>query len=671
MTVKFPLPHLYSAALLLCVTVPVFAQPVFVSPPPPAKPPATVIFSSDPNDLLAVNLKILAQNPYDVTALTEAGLGALAGGDPSAAIGFLARAEELNPRSGKIKAALGSALVQIEKPTEALRLFAEATAFGSAERDIAGDRGLAYDLLGQNKLAQKDYATTLRYKQDSETTRRYALSLGIAGNKKEALDLLTPLLEREDQGAWRARAFILAMNGEVEEGDRIARAVTPLALQGTMTPFLRRLGTLGLANRAAAVHFGTMPADGARYAMVDPGDSFRSVGNGTSDGLTPKKEEPPQRVVAAPVPEESPREERKRLKRDRELMALAAQDRKIAVTDAVPVAAPVMARPVLVKSEVAPQPSVSDQGPLGRRVGARISAVDPMRLPPELRPALVQPDGTKLPPVVSTVTLVPTMTSLPPPSAAPLVVNAPPSAAPLVVNAPPQPVVETVVVAANPVPGFTLTPAVTPAASSAIVPTITEPEPVVAPVAPVVVAAVPEPLALPLTPPVVPPSVAPPPATPEPMGLAAILASIVPETESVAAALPSDTEIKAMRLAARRKQETDSKAKAAAEAEVAKKAEAIAIAKRAPARIWVQIATGANRAGLPGTWKKLQGQAGKTLAGQSAASVGYKATNRLLIGPFKSTAEARAMVSKLSKDGIQATSFTSDAGQEIAKIGGK
>ena len=634
MTVRFLPPYRYSAALLLCVTAPVFAQPVSVSPPPLAKPPTTVIFSSDPNDLLAVNLKILAQNPYDVTALTEAGLGALAGGDPSAAIGFLARAEELNPRSGKIKATLGSALVQIEKPTEALRLFAEATALGIAERDIASDRGLAHDLLGQNKLAQKDYVTALRYTQDSETTRRYALSLGIAGNKKEALDLLTPLLEREDQGAWRARAFILAMNGEVEEGDRIARAVTPLALQGTMTPFLRRLGTLGLANRAAAVHFGTMPADGVRYAMVDPGDSFRSVGNGTSDGLTPKKEAPPQRVIAAPVPAESPREERKRLKRDRELMALAAQGRKIAVADAVPVAAPVLAKPVLAKSDAAPPPPVSDQGPLGRRVGARISAVDPMRLPPELRPPLVQPDGTKLPPVVSTVTLVPTMTSLPPPSAAPLVVELPP-----------QPVVETVVVAANPVPGFTLTPAV----SAAVVPTIAEP---------VVVAAAPLP-------------VEPPPAAPEPTGLASILAGIVTETETIAAPLPSDTEIRAMRLATRRKQETDSKAKAVAEAEAAKKAEATAIAKRNPARIWVQIATGANRAGLPGTWKKLQGQAGKTLTGQSAASVGYKATNRLLIGPFKSTAEARAMVTKLSKDGIQATSFSSDAGQEVAKIGGK
>ena len=46
--------------------------------------------SADPSDRLAANLVILSQNPKDVTALTEAGLSAIAVGDGDAALAFLA-----------------------------------------------------------------------------------------------------------------------------------------------------------------------------------------------------------------------------------------------------------------------------------------------------------------------------------------------------------------------------------------------------------------------------------------------------------------------------------------------------------------------------------------------------------------------------------------------------
>ena len=57
--------------------------------------------------------------------------------------------------------------------------------------------------------------------------------------------------------------------------------------------------------------------------------------------------------------------------------------------------------------------------------------------------------------------------------------------------------------------------------------------------------------------------------------------------------------------------------------------------------------------------------------GQSAASVPYKSTNRVLIGPFKSQAEARAMVNAMGKKGIQGSTYSSDAGQEVGRVGGK
>jgi SPOR domain len=102
-----------------------------------------------------------------------------------------------------------------------------------------------------------------------------------------------------------------------------------------------------------------------------------------------------------------------------------------------------------------------------------------------------------------------------------------------------------------------------------------------------------------------------------------------------------------------------------------KKAADDAEAKRNPPRIWVQIATGSNRSGLPITWRKLKSGAPKALEGQSAWFAPFRATNRLVIGPFKSSGEARAMVNRLAKEEITATTWTSDPGEDVTKLGGR
>jgi len=154
-------------------------------------------------------------------------------------------------------------------------------------------------------------------------------------------------------------------------------------------------------------------------------------------------------------------------------------------------------------------------------------------------------------------------------------------------------------------------------------------------------------------------------------GIGSILAGLEVEQESVAGPLPSAAELKAARLAAQRKAAAEAKADAEAKAaKEAKEAERLAAAKN-PARIWVQIATGANDAGLPGTWKKMKEKSPAVFKGQSASSVPFKATNRLLVGPFKSQAEARAMVNAMNKAGLQGSTFSSDAGQVVTKVSGK
>lgn len=582
----------------LAIGLAMLAQSALAQPTPkvPIEPVAP---STDPADRLATNLVILSRNPRDVGALTEAGLSAIAVGDGDAALSFLARAEEISPRNGQIKAAIGSALLLKQKPTDALRLFGEAVDLGVSEQAIARDRGLAHDLRGDPRRAQHDYGLALRAGPDDELTIRYALSLGISGDDDKAQELLDPLLRQKNLAAWRARAFVLAMNGDPGAAEAVANTVMPGGSGGSMSPFLRRLATLNAAERALAVNYGIMPSDGQRHAMIDAGGSFRPSGaGGASDGLIPAGD------PLGPRPEDVQAQQRP-------LAPVSKEPRRRPGRESVALTA---ARDPAKPAETASPPA----RPMTARVGGRIGPVDPERLPAEVRavlnPDTTRPSGEGLPDIVMT-----SATSLPPPSAA---ADPPPAISS------PAPLAE------PPVARFE----------------IAAPPPIAAPVAPATAAAVAGPAEAPAR------------------GLGAILASLEVEEESRADPLPSAAELKATRVAAQRKAAAEAKAEAEAKAaKEAKTAERLAAARH-PARIWVQVATGSNEAGLPGTWKKLKDRAPEVFKGQNASSVPFKATNRLLVGPFKSQAEARALVNSMNRAGLQGSTFSSDAGQVIAKV---
>ena len=217
-------------------------------------------------DALAADMRLLAANPLDIEALVTAGELTLKMGDNTAAAGFFGRAEKLDPLNPRVKAGLGSLLVRAERPGEALRLFQEAEARGLDPRKYAGDRGLAYDLIGEQERAQRDYRLALRTGADDEITRRYALSMGISGRKKEALDLLDALLRKSDRAAWRDRAFILAMSGDREGAQKIANSMMSPGLGAGLAPFFDRLPMLSAADRAFAVNFGELRATPERVA---------------------------------------------------------------------------------------------------------------------------------------------------------------------------------------------------------------------------------------------------------------------------------------------------------------------------------------------------------------------------------------------------------------------
>ena len=641
--------------------------------------PAGVGSPTGPADRLAISLRMLAQNPYDVSALAQAGESALAVGDANAAISFLARAEELSPANGRIKASLASALVLVERPADSFRLFNDALALGIPEYQIAKDRGLAYDLTGDARRAQRDYGLALKHGSDDEVTRRLCLSLGISGDKDQALRQLEPLLRKQDQAAWRARAFILAMNGDIRGAETIAEQVAPPAMLPGLSTFLRRLAILTPAQRAAAANFGTMPGNQMQMAVVQPLAPFKPVGESGSAVLFPVSETASPATVAAKVDRDSGSSgARRRPGRDKTTLLAAAlpplPPRK--VESAAPITVP----------NVAAGPSWSSV-PAARRDAVRVAVIAPpsAQLPRRVDPPSGPAFGPALFEIPATLPPPPKVQPQPQPQmvVAALVKELPVQAPPV---SPPsqQPVAAPaakMAAAPPPTPGFSDVLAVS--VIKVLPAPVAEPapkaeggtvfEPITSTVELVRSEVQPDPAPKPevqiVTPPPVPavPIQVPSPE-PKSTGLASILDGIEPEQESSGGAVLSDVEFRKARLAAKRKATADAAAALEADTEVTAAAERKRIASLQPERIWVQVATGSNRAGLGGTLSRLREKAPDALKGVGGATVSFKATNRVLVGPFKSQAEARGVINKLSKQGVAATSWTSSRGQDVAKL---
>jgi hypothetical protein len=148
-----------------------------------------------------------------------------------------------------------------------MQAFAAAQRLGASQGAVALDRGLAYDLLGDQARAQSDYRVALTGTDSNEARRRMALSLAVSGRRAEALAALDPLLSRRDPAALRARAFVLALTGDTAGALSAVNAALP-GLAGSMDPFLRRLSSLRPGDKIAAVHFGVIPGTGAGSTLA-------------------------------------------------------------------------------------------------------------------------------------------------------------------------------------------------------------------------------------------------------------------------------------------------------------------------------------------------------------------------------------------------------------------
>ena len=277
--------------------------------------PAMAAQADTPATTLDRCLRALASDPKDFGSLIAAGKAALQIGDPEAAGGFFARADEVNPRSPLPQAGMGAAQVVAGNAQAALPYFTRAQQLGATLATIGCDRGLAYDMLGRQADAQADYRAALSSPDGDEARRRLALSLAISGDKAGAIQTIAPLAAKGDPTTNRVRAFVLALSGDSAGAMTAINAAMP-GSSGSVAPFLRRLPSLAAGQKAAAVNLGIFPdsAD-TRIASVGATPNYNSSTTGYTVGavtgsVSTNRLEGIDNLLRQPAPQAAPAPQR-------------------------------------------------------------------------------------------------------------------------------------------------------------------------------------------------------------------------------------------------------------------------------------------------------------------------------------------------------------------------
>lgn len=520
----------------------------------------------------------LARSPQDIEALSEAGQASLELGDAQAAIGFYRRALALQPGNARVKAGLAGAYVLSEDPFTAIELFDEAEKAGPIDPARLADRGLAFDLVGDPQTAQYYYRQSLSAASSDETLRRLGISQAITRDRKGMDITLAPLLQKQDKAAWRARAFGLAIMGQTEEAEAIARQTMPLDMATAITAYLRYMPRLTAAQQAGAANLGRFP---------------RASEIGNDDPRMAHYSRSRVQIAAAPPPPVPTAAKGKGKKDDK--------GKK-----------PAAAKPMVVAAAPPPEPSVG-----------RETTTAPVKLAQATLPPAPAPKPAPVP-------------ALPPPPPPPPSPQAP---APLPTPTP-QPgfgSLDTGPVKA--VSGFDL-------AKSA------------------------------------PPSPGPPPApkpAPKPTSIDEAFADLAPPSREIE---PQAGAVDVRRIrpvtppvkeppASDKAKSTDKTADKGKASDKTKGKDAKPATQTQPSRIWVQLATGRDKAALGFDWRKLAKDDPAVFKGLKPHVTAWGQANRLLAGPFASAKEANAFLAQLKKAGVSgAFLWTSPAGQVVDALGG-
>lgn len=622
----------------------------------------------------------LAANPRDISALIDAGNAALTLGDNDAALGFFGRADQLSPNDPRVKSALASALVKNEDPFAAIPLFDAAERVGARDGSLAGDRGLAYDLVGDNLSAQRYYRLALASApSNDEIVRRLALSLAIGGDRKASEATLLTQLRRNEPAAWRTRAFVLAILGDTEEAVKIATGTMPRDLSDAMVPYLRYMGRLTPAQQAAAANFGHFPR-AAQIGRDDPRVARYAA-------LNPQRVVAPVAALAAKSDSSAKKGKNDRVERRRERVTVRDSGTK-GVTRTQQVA--IIQRPAaaLPPPAAAPAPAPTQVARAIPPVRVAAATLPPVAFP---RPSEYRPAVTPAPAPAPTTATGPAFASLAlnPVVASPVATRTvPPASAPTIAVAAPTQIAlpPASALASSAASNLDLARRAQQTGSELAATAV---PPAVAPTAALAPAPAPAP-----APALVPSG----PPAPEPRrDLAAAFSDFRPPAEEERAAVAVDisklpSRAKKAGLADERgpipDAPTGTKRIAAADPAVStaakrgidpKTGKPIKAADKAakpvvpshPSRIWVQLGVGRDKGALGFDWRKLGKAQAELFKGRKAWTSPWGQTNRLLVGPFETQAAASAFLREARKKDGDAFVWTSPAGQAVDALASK
>ena len=573
-------------------------------------------------------LRRISRNARDVQALTDAGFASLRLDDVEAAIGFFTRAQEVQPGNAQVKLGLASAYLRSERPVEAIQLYREAEQAGASSQAMAADRGLAYDLVGDNAAAQQEYARALNGANADEVRRRLALSQAIQGNREAFERTLYPLLEKQDFAAYRTRAFALAILGEEKEAVAITEAVMPADLAARIAPYLNYMRRLTPAQQAAAANLGSFPR-AAQIGRDDPRiAAYRAETTGVRSADAALAPSGP--ALGAQTQPAQARADTSAQRRRPGRGSTRVEEKPVAQPPVAqppvaqpPVAQPPAAQPAVARAEPEPAPPVPTPAP------AVVARAEPAQELPATPPPATLPATTPTPAPATLARAEP--------------VPEPPAATQPAASAPVEPVAVAASLAAAPAqpvaapagvaqPGFDLARVTPPAEVAATPPSALAPAS-----APAQLLPEPEP--------------APPPAR-----VADVFADLATPTRPVVARAPDAVDITRIK----------------PPREVEKKPEPVAAKPPppppVPSRHWVQLATGRDKSALKFDWRRFAAKAPELLGKKDPYVTPWGQANRLLAGPYDSPKAANAALAALKKAGLDGFVFTSDVGQEVEKL---
>ncbi|KQM19112.1 tetratricopeptide repeat protein [Novosphingobium sp. Leaf2] len=629
----------------------------------------------------------IGRDPRDVAALTDAGDAARQLHDYAAALGFYKRAQEVDPGNGRVQAGLASALVMTGDPVGAITAFNAAEKAGFASAQVAADRGLAYDLVGDNVAAQRYYAMALPSATggDADELRmRLAVSQAIAGDQTSAYATLLPLLNRQDKPGWRTHAFTLAIGGDTNKAVEVVGKILPGTLAENISPYLRYMPRLTRAQQAAAANLGRFPRaseigrDDERIAAYTPSRTL-AAGN----GLIPRGE-PLGGRTAKPTPARG-RQARQAANTPTQRPA------QVAATDpdrvAPPEPHPTIERgagelpPVAGATPAIRLPAALERSASVARESAR-TTVPARSAPVSSAPARVAEAGAgrSASPGFDLGRLPASQAATPPLPASPAVAAPSPQQRPAIIL-PSQatltaltqrsvPVPETMQSAPATVPAAAATPAATPAAP----PSLSQ---IFADLGTPAVEAAPVPGAVDVR------TITPLPPAPR---VQIIKAPAKADDAQEPVAELADAKTKGAKVRSAKGKPAETKLAAADEADeppltareartkaaqAKAKADARAKAKKPvpppqPSRIWVQIGVGRNESAIAFDWRRNLRENPKLLKGRQPHIADMGRTNRILIGPFPTQKAANAFLGEARKQGFgDALPWTSPEGQAV------